>query len=151
MIEIVSFQEKYSLAFGDLNKAWITKFFKMEVNDYKSLDHPKEYVIDKGGFIFVALLNQEPVGVCALIKVSDDEFELSKMAVSPKAQGLKIGQFLAEKAIEKSKELNLKRLFLDSNSSLKPALTLYEKVGFSYVKGFTSPYERADVQMEIIF
>ena len=151
MVEIVLFEPKYSLVFGDLNKEWITKFFKMEANDYKSLDYPKEYIIDKGGFIFVGLLNQDPVGVCALIKVSDNEFELSKMAVSPKAQGLKIGQLLVEKAIEKSKELKLKRLFLDSNSSLKPALTLYEKVGFSYVNGFTSPYERADVQMELFF
>jgi hypothetical protein len=65
----------------------------MEETDYKALDHPDTYIIDKGGYILVALYNQAPLGVCALIKMNDSEYdyELSKMAVSPAAQGKKIG------------------------------------------------------------
>ncbi|MCS2304494.1 hypothetical protein NXX23_23480 [Bacteroides ovatus] len=37
--------------------------------DYKALDHPKEYILDKGGAILVALYKDEPVGVCALCKM----------------------------------------------------------------------------------
>jgi N-acetylglutamate synthase-like GNAT family acetyltransferase len=63
----------------------------MEASDYKMLDHPEEYIINKGGHIVFALLN-EVVGTCALIKTSDEPliFELAKMAVSPKAQGKRL-------------------------------------------------------------
>jgi len=37
----------------------------MEEADHRSLDNPQEYILDKGGHIFVAILNNEVVGVCA--------------------------------------------------------------------------------------
>ena len=151
MIEIVDYEPKFATAFYELNQEWILKFFEMEPNDFKTLENPKNYILDKGGFIFVALLDKIPVGVCALLKVSDTEFELSKMAVSPNAQGRNLGQLLVQKSINKAIELKLKRLFLDSNSALKTAMHIYSKMGFNYVQGFTSPYKRADVQMEILF
>ena len=70
--------------------------FKMEDADHKVLDNPKKYILDAGGHIFVALDKDKPVGVCALIKMDDPEydFELAKMAVSPAAQGKGIGWLL---------------------------------------------------------
>ena len=50
-------------AFRTLNEEWITDYFRMEEADYKALDHPKEYILDKGGAILVALYKDEPVGV----------------------------------------------------------------------------------------
>lgn len=47
----------------------------MEEADYKALDNPQEYILDKGGQIFVALYKGEPVGVCALIKMFNDEYD----------------------------------------------------------------------------
>ena len=149
MVEIVAYETKYAAAFRDLNKEWIETFFEMEAADYKSLDNPKEYILDTGGFIFIALLNEIPLGACALIRHDDGLFELSKMAVTPSAQGNKIGLRLAEQIILKARELNVTTLFLITNSMLKPAIALYEKLGFVFVKNFESEYKRGDVKMEL--
>ena len=85
-IEIVTYNSSYKEVFRDLNVEWISTYFKMEASDYKALDNPDSYILQNGGHILVALLNKEPVGVCALIKMNDTtyDFELAKMAVSPK-------------------------------------------------------------------
>lgn len=149
--KIVPFSEVYRSAFKTLNEEWITKYFKMEEMDQVSLNHPKEYILDKGGYIAVALLNEEPVGVCALIKTTHEgfDYELAKMGVSPKTQGKGIGKLLGNHIIEKAKSLGAKKIFLESNRVLKPAISLYLKLGFTEIVGATSPYERSDIQMEL--
>ncbi|MDB5129424.1 MAG: family N-acetyltransferase, partial [Mucilaginibacter sp.] len=82
-VQVVDYKPKYQPAFKQLNEEWITQYFKMEATDYKSLDHPNEYILNKGGHILIALYNNEPVGACALIKMDNDMYELAKMAVSP--------------------------------------------------------------------
>lgn len=151
LTKIVPFSEVYRSAFKALNEEWITKYFKMEEMDRISLNHPKEYILDKGGYIAVALLNEEPVGVCALIKTTYGgfDYELAKMGVSPKTQGKGIGKLLGNHIIEKAKFLGAKRIFLESNRVLKPAINLYLKLGFKEIVGATSPYERSDIQMEL--
>ncbi|ULT25076.1 hypothetical protein KUH03_40515 [Sphingobacterium sp. E70] len=44
------------------------------------MDNPEDYILAKGGKIFVALYNSEPLGVCALMKMDDPnyDFELAK-------------------------------------------------------------------------
>jgi GNAT superfamily N-acetyltransferase/DNA-binding MarR family transcriptional regulator len=149
VVEIVSYHPKYQSAFKQLNEEWITTWFKMEEADYKILDHPKEYVIDGGGYILFALFEGKPVGTCALVKHDETTFELSKMAVSPEAKGKGIGWLLGNAAIEKTKEAGFKRLYLESNTILKPAINLYYKLGFKRISGKPSPYERANIHMEI--
>src|SRR5690606_11575784 len=61
-VKIVEYQSKYQSAFKALNEEWISTYFEMEDADYKALDNPKEYILDKGGKILVALYNDEPVG-----------------------------------------------------------------------------------------
>lgn len=150
-VRIVEYSDQYQTAFRSLNEEWISTYFKMEEADYKALDKPKEYILDKGGKIFVALYNNEPVGVCALIKMDDQDydFELAKMAVSPKAQGKSIGWLLGRAVIEAAKELGAGKLYLESNTSLKPAINLYHKLGFNKVIGRSTPYERCNIQMEL--
>jgi DNA-binding MarR family transcriptional regulator/GNAT superfamily N-acetyltransferase len=150
-VRIVPYAPKYQSAFRELNVEWISKYFKMEEADYKSLDHPQSYILDRGGHILVALYKEEPVGVCALIKMDDPEFdfELAKMAVSPKAQGMNIGWLLGNAAIEKARSLGAKALYLESNTVLKPAINLYHKLGFVKVAGRETPYERANIQMKL--
>jgi DNA-binding MarR family transcriptional regulator/N-acetylglutamate synthase-like GNAT family acetyltransferase len=149
-VEIVLFTPVYQAAFRQLNEEWISKYFRMEDSDYKSLDHPMEYIIDKGGYIFMALFKGEPVGTCGLILMDKDEFELAKMAVSPKAQGLGIGYLVGKACIDKARSVGARRVYLESNTTLKPAIQLYHKLGFRKVAGPPSPYERCDIQMELI-
>jgi DNA-binding MarR family transcriptional regulator/predicted N-acetyltransferase YhbS len=148
-VEIVPFTPAYQAAFRQLNEEWITKYFRMEEGDYKSLDHPMEYIIDKGGYIFIALYKGEPVGTCGLIRMDKDEFELAKMAVAPKAQGLGIGYLVGKACIDKARSVGARRIYLESNTTLKPAIQLYHKLGFRKVTGPPSPYERSNIQMEL--
>ncbi len=150
-MEIIDYNPQFKAAFRQLNEEWITAWFKMEESDYKALDHPEEYILQKGGHIFFALINGKPVGTCALIKIGDSAFELAKMAVSPQAKGKGIGFLLGNAAIEKAKELGAKRLYLESNTMLKPAINLYYKLGFKKIAGPPSPYQRVDIQMELNF
>lgn len=149
---IISYSDIYATAFKALNEEWITQYFEMEEMDYKSLDHPKEYILDKGGYIAVALLNNEPVGVCALVPCAYEgyDLELVKMGVSPKAQGKGIGKLLGLHIIEKAKEMGAHAIFLESNRVLAPAISLYKKLGFQEVFGIKSPYARSDIKMELL-
>ncbi|OCG04673.1 hypothetical protein A9G12_06590 [Gilliamella sp. wkB112] len=152
MIKIVPFQACYQAMFRSLNEEWIKNYFEMEESDYKALDNPQEYILDNGGHIFIALLENIPVGSCALIKINSNnyDYELAKMAVSPKAQGKQIGFLLGKTALDKAKELGAKKIYLESNTKLKPAIGLYRKLGFKEITGYSSPYQRCDIQMEYI-
>jgi DNA-binding MarR family transcriptional regulator/N-acetylglutamate synthase-like GNAT family acetyltransferase len=150
-VEIVEYRSEHQAAFKTLNEEWISTYFEMEESDYKALDHPKEYILDKGGKIFVALYKNEPIGVCALIKMDHPEYdyEMAKMAVSPKAQGKSIGSLLGQAIINAAKELGASKIFLESNTILEPAINLYYKLGFEKIFGQTSPYKRCNIQMEL--
>jgi len=148
-VQIVDFEPRYARAFRQLNEEWITTWFKMEEEDYHALDHPQEHILDGGGHIYIALHKGEPVGACAIIKMNDGGFELAKMGVSPKAKGKGIGWLLGRACLEKARELGAHRVYLESNTRLKPAISLYHKLGFRKIAGPPSPYERCDIQMEL--
>ena len=150
-VQIIDYNPKYKEAFKKLNEQWITTWFKMEEADHRSLDNPQGYILDKGGHILVALYNNEPVGVCALIKMDDPEydFELAKMAVSPTVQGKNIGWLLGNAITEKARSSGAAKIYLESNTILKPAINLYHKLGFHKVAGRSTPYERCNIQMEL--
>ncbi|MEQ6167326.1 MULTISPECIES: GNAT family N-acetyltransferase [unclassified Ekhidna] len=150
MIQIVNYQPSHASAFKELNAAWINKYFEMEESDRKMLDDPQGYILDKGGAILIALMDEKPIGTCALIKMEEEVYELAKMAVSPEAQGQKIGWKIGLATIEKAKELGANRVYLETNSVLKPAISLYRKLGFKDTEGYCSPYARCNVQMELI-
>lgn len=149
-IETVPYDIKYKEAWRHINQQWIEKLFVMEEEDIINLSDPEKYVLDKGGEIYFSLLDGKPVGAIALKKFSPTRFELSKMGVLPEAQGLGIGNILVEKVIKRFRARGGRELFLETNSSLTPAITLYKKYGFKEVTApENSPYTRADYFMEL--
>ncbi|WP_343485902.1 GNAT family N-acetyltransferase [Allomuricauda sp. d1] len=151
-IKIVDYNDSYRNAFKALNQEWIEKYFKMEAMDHHYLDHPKENILEQGGYIVVALLGEEPIGVCALVKSNYERFdyELTKMGVSPKAQGKGIGYLLGKAIVDKARDLGANNIFIESHTVLGPALNLYKKLGFTVIEGVDSPYERSNIQMELV-
>ncbi len=150
-VQVVAFEPKHQKAFKELNEEWISTYFRMEEADYKTLDNAEAYILGNGGHILVALYEEEPIGVCALLKPADTayDFELAKMAVSPKAQGKGIGKLLGQAAIEKAKALGASKLYLKSNTTLTPAINLYHRLGFKEIANRTTSYERCNIQMEL--
>ena len=148
-IQIVDYNPFYAKAFYDLNHEWISKYFEMEEADEKSLGDPQQYIINKGGHILIALFHGEPVGAVALLKEEEGIYEMSKMAVTPRAQGLRIGRLLGERIVERARKLGGRKLFLLSNRRLTTALSLYTRLGFVEVPMQPSIYQRADIKMEL--
>jgi GNAT superfamily N-acetyltransferase len=148
-VQILDFEPHHAGMFRTLNEEWINRYFVMEKADHKSLGNPQSYIIDKGGYILMASYQGEIVGTCALINDGNGVYELAKMAVTPKAQGLKIGKLLGEAAIGKAREVGASMVYLVSNRRLETALNLYRRLGFVEVPMPPSIYERADIKMEL--
>lgn len=146
-VEVIPFEPRYRDDFKRLNVEWLEKHFYVEAIDNEVLSQPERVILAPGGHIFLARLGDEIVGTCALIKVGNG-FELSKMAVTERYQGLRIGHRLLETAIAAFRASGAERLFLESNSRLKAAIRLYERNGFEHAeRPEPSHYVRADVYM----
>jgi ribosomal protein S18 acetylase RimI-like enzyme len=150
MIRIVDYKDELKEHIRVLNYEWLQKYFKVEPNDVISLADPQKEILDKGGYIFYASYNEEIVGVVALLRIEEDIFELAKMAVTEKYQGLKLGKILMEHCIEFAMRNGIRRLVLYSNRQLGPAIHLYEKYGFYEIELEPGHYERANIKMEKI-
>ena len=145
-LNIIPFESKHTKSFHDLNIAWLEKYFCVENHDREVLENPQTYIIDNGGYIFMIEYQNEIIGTVALINEVEG-FELSKMAIEPKYQGLKFGQQLMTYCINFAKNNGWKELFLYSNRSLKNAIYIYKKVGFIEAPLIDSPYSRGDIKM----
>lgn len=147
-VEIIIFTEGLELPIKILNYQWLEKYFTVEQSDVVALSNPKAEIIDKGGFIFYAKMNDEIVGTASILKKSDAVFEIGKMAVSEKAQGNKIGTLLLEHCLKFAKQKQIKTLILYSNTQLEVAVRLYRNYGFTEVLLETGLYERANIKMQ---
>lgn len=146
-IELLDFSNELHEPIKTLNYEWLEKYFRVEESDRISLSNPKEQIIDKGGFIFYAKLNDEIVGTASLLKKTETVFELGKMAVTAKAQGHKIGTLLLEHCLTVAKQKHIKTIVLYSNTQLVSAIYLYKKYGFKEVELEKGLYERANIKM----
>jgi putative acetyltransferase len=147
-MEIVEFEPGHAAAFQALNEAWISKYFVIEPKDREVLGDPQGKIIDPGGRVFMALKDGEPVGCAALLKMDDGGYEVAKMTVSETLRGSGLGRLLMQRCIDAGAEMGATRLYLETNSSLGPALGLYRAMGFRDLAPTETPYVRADVFME---
>jgi len=146
-VEIIPFERRYAGDFKRLNVEWLEKYFRVEPIDEQVLSRPLE-LLRKGGAIFLARYRRAIVGTCALLDAGGGRFELSKMAVTGTHQGLGIGRKLVQAVIAEYLARGGRELFLESNSKLTPAITLYESAGFVHApRPAPSHYERSDVYM----
>ncbi len=133
-----------------LNREWIEQHWPLEEADRSMLEDPEGRVLAPGGAILMAHRDGIAIGTCTLLKRPHGTFELAKMAVTASEKGKGIGELLAHAVIDRARTLGARRVYLESNSRLQPALHLYRKLGFRDCQGGPSPYERCDVQMELL-
>jgi ribosomal protein S18 acetylase RimI-like enzyme len=139
--------------FEQLYRSWFTGHFRMqpEAVDEFVLQHPEAAILEKGGAILVALHEDRIAGFVALKKVDSNTHELTKMIIREEYRGQGVGEALCRAAIDKALNLGIRSVVLYSHSSLKAALSLYRKLGFTEVllePGIYSPF-RCDIKMEI--
>ena len=148
----MDYQPVHAPFFKSLNEAWINQFFTMEEPDRKMLNDPDGYILNRGGAIKVALENDTPVGVCALVPWhgpdTEFDFELAKMAVDPGVRGRGVGESLGKAVLQAAKDKGARRIYLETNTILDSALRLYKRLGFTEITGCDTPYARCNTQME---
>jgi putative acetyltransferase len=153
-VTIREFQPSDEIAFRQLNEEWIERYFRVEAKEREVLADPKGTILDDGGKIFFAVADNRCVGCCALRRFGPAEFEVAKMAVTPPFQGAGIGRKVLQVVIEAGRAMGARRLYLETNHTLTPAIRLYESVGFKHIppeRITPSVYVRADVYMELLF
>jgi len=148
-VEVIPYEPRYRADFKRLNIEWLERYFRVEPIDVTVLSNPAA-IVRKGGFILLARLRGGIIGTCAVMHDSGERYELTKMSVTARYQGLKIGRRMLVAALEAFAARGKGELFLETNSVLKPAIALYESVGFVHAPrpGGPSHYERADVYMD---
>jgi putative acetyltransferase len=149
-----AFHAEDATAFRELNEDWITKNFGLEAKDRETLNDPEGHILQKGGHIFMAIIDGNAVGCCALLLMRPGVFEVAKMTVDESCRGMGIGREMLAYTIAQGKSLGAEILYLETNSKLHDAIHLYEALGFRHLppeRVTPSPYARADVFMELRF
>src|SRR5215203_5010647 len=150
-VELVNYSAEHQQVFKQLNLEWLDHYALTESHDLMVLDDPQGTILDKGGAIYLAVCDEIIVGSAALMKEDEGVYELAKMAVTIPYRGKGISKLLIEQCLSKARELNARKITLFSNHQLITALSLYQKYGFRHVVVKGSPFETADVKMELIF
>jgi len=148
-IEILKYESRHQSRFKALNLEWLDKYDLTESHDLMVLDDPEGTILDQGGYIWLAACENEIIGTAALIKGGEGIFELAKMSVTEKWQGRGVGKVLLETCLSQARGIGAKRLTLFSNHQLSRALALYERYGFKKTELKDSPFDTADVRMEL--
>tara|TARA_Y100000816_G_scaffold128626_1_gene90631 strand:- start:475 stop:948 length:474 start_codon:yes stop_codon:yes gene_type:complete len=148
-IYIQKYETKFDNDFFVLNKAWIEESWILEESDKKDLMNP-ERIVNMGGQVFFAVDNQITIGTVAMIKSSDNIFELAKMTVHENYRGNGIANMLMDTCLNFAMQNSAKEIFLISNNSLTVARNLYDKYGFKEVDLDSQKYDRGNVKMRLI-
>ena len=150
-MELIPYTPHYQTVFKQLNLEWLDFYGLTEPQDLRVLEDPQGMILDRGGYIFLALCQGSVVGTAALMKEGEGEYELAKMAVTRAFRGRGISKLLIEKCLSQARELQAHKISLFSNHQLSTAIALYEKYGFRHVDVKDSPFLTADIKMELVF
>lgn len=149
-MQIIEFDKKYEAAFRQLNLLWLNAYNLAESHDLLVLNDPQGTIINRGGRIFLAVENDQLAGTAALMKEHEGVYELAKMTVAENFRGRGISKLLMRHCLEAAKKLGAQKIFLFSNHQLTTALHLYRQFGFTDIPVEGSPFETADVKMELL-
>lgn len=147
-IEIIDYKPEYRNHFEQLNKVWLEKYFTVEPVDKYVLENPEEAILAHGGHILFARFEDQIIGTVALKLIEPGIYEMTKMAVNEKYQGIGAGKSLCAAAIEKARAIDANRLILYSTKTLETAIAIYHKIGFVEIPLEPGVYERANIKME---
>ena len=149
-IKVELFRDDLAPHFEKLNLEWIERHFRVEGRDREVLGSPRREIVDRGGQVFFLLEGDQVLGTCAMIPHGECVYELSKMAVQPASRGRGLGDRLLDAAIAWARGHGARRVFLESNTVLVPAIELYRKHGFRTTRlGPGEEYERSNIEMTL--
>lgn len=135
--------------FAALNIEWLEKYFHVEPIDYEIFNAPEEVILKNDGVILFASIQGQIIGTGAIIKRSDEIYEIAKMAVSNMFQGLGIGKKILNCLINRLQKKGLKKAYLMSSTQLPQAVPMYRKMGFiTSSEPIHERYARGNITLE---
>tara|TARA_B100000886_G_scaffold336307_1_gene294822 strand:- start:310 stop:777 length:468 start_codon:yes stop_codon:yes gene_type:complete len=149
-VKFRNYSNKDASIFKSLNLEWLQSYFYVEPIDDLILNNPKSKILDTGGYIIMAELNDEVIGTFTFIKLEKNIFEFSKMAINPLYRGQGHGNTMMKFAISFAKKNEWKKIILYSNTKLENSIHLYYKYGFLKVEMESDVvYSRGNIKMEL--
>jgi len=150
-IRIRPYSDDLNDAFKKLTAEWMTDEGLLSEGDLEAIANPMADIIGPGGAVlFAEVASAGVIGVGALRKIDDDgAFELVHLGITKAARGAGVGEKLMRALIDRAQELGAKTLFLLSREQLKPALKLYEKMGFIRSEEIMTRYGGRDARVEV--
>ena len=103
--------------------------------DQELAELPGKYA-PPSGRLFLALSDGQAVGCVALRKLEENICELKRLYVRPQFRAQSTGRQLTEAIIGAAREVGYGRMRLDTLASLKPAIALYESLGFQRIDAY---------------
>ena len=150
------FRDSDAPAFAALNRRWIEAQFTMEAKDLQQLQHPRQTILDKGGYIAMADAGGWVIGTGAILPAplapADGRkwMEVVKMTTDLSAQRSGVGSAILQHLIDFAQAECANAIWLETNSQLAAATALYEKFGFEQLSDddvWPTPYDRCNLQM----
>lgn len=147
-MNIVKYDAKYRDSFIQFNTDWIVDHFgHLEKEDYETFEKIEEE-LEAGAMIYFALEDDVVLATCMVKPIDGTTWEMCKLASNKHREHKGCGSAVFEAAMQWAIDHGAKRLFIISNSQLKPALHIYEKYGFEEIEIENYGYDRGDIAFE---
>ena len=103
--------------------------------DAEVLHMSQHYTSETKSLYLIAIINNKVVGGCGLAAFTkgSDVAELRKLFLLPQTRGLGLGKELTEQCLVFAKQQGYQQCYLDTLLTMKPAINLYEKMGFKHL------------------
>lgn len=117
--------------------------FEKEISDL-----PAQYS-EPTGCIIICYEDDNPIGCVGLRKFSEGICEMKRLYLRNNARGKGIGRVLAEKIVEKAKELGYRKMQLDTIETMKEAISLYKSMRFKEISPYRFNPVKGVIYMEL--
>ena len=108
---------------------------------------PGAYAPPDGELLLAVTVNGAAEGCIALRRLNGGDSEIKRLYVAPAARGEALGRRLAVAIINSARQLNYRRVFLDTLPEMEAATALYRDLGFRAC----SPYGKAALDDALFF
>lgn len=147
-MKIIPFEEKYRQDFINFNTDWIVSNFGfLEEHDKETFEKIDEE-LEAGAMIFFAVENDVALATCMAAPMEGTTWEICKLGSNKELPHKGAGSAVFQEAMQWALNHGAERLFILSNTKLKPALHIYKKYGFQEIKLDNYEYIRGDIAFE---